>query len=568
MIKVIKINNIALAAQVDLEFQAGLTLLTGETGAGKSILVDALSLVLGARASADLIRTGEDSGSVEALVEWAGAEEFLAEHGLPSDGNEVVLRREVQVSGKGRASINGSLVPVSLLREVSAQLARLHGQHEPQGLLDPGTHLEILDRFAQLDPDVLAAPFQALRAAEQALAELQRDRREQARQLETLRFQVDEIDQARLAAGEDELLRKEKSLCLNAGRRAQLSNEAYALLYDDESAVLAHFGQAYKRIEELAGLDPCFGPYLERRADLRAQLEDLAFFLRDYVDGVELRAGRLDEIEARLALIERLQRKYGSTVAEVLAYGERCRAELTALASPEERERALEAERRTAARAYLDHALRLAERRRAAASELSRRMEAELSELAMERTRFAVRFSPEQPTASTDPLEDTRTWSLHGLESAEFLLSPNPGEDLRPLARIASGGELARILLALTVAANLDERARTLVFDEVDAGIGGRVAEVVGRKLRALARRHQVLCVTHLPQIAAFAERHYVVRKRQGRTRTVTEVMDAQGDARVEELARMLGGEVVGDAARRHAQEMLRQSHGTVAGKP
>jgi DNA repair protein RecN (Recombination protein N) len=568
MINFIKINNIALAAQVDLEFGAGLTLLTGETGAGKSILVDALSLVLGARASSDLIRSGEDAGSVEALVEWSGAEAFLASHGLPSDGPEVVLRRELHASGKGRASINGALVPVALLRELSAQLARLHGQHEPQGLLDPGTHLEILDRFARLDTDVLAAPFRALRAAEQALAELQRDRREHARRVESLRFQLDEIDQAHLSPGEDEALRLEKSLCLNAGRLAQLSGEAYTLLYDDESAVLARLGQAFKRVEELASLDPRFTAHLERRADVRAALEDLAFFLRDYSEGLELRPGRLDEIEARLAAIERFQRKYGSTLADVLAYGERCREELLASTTPEERERQLEFERQAALRTYLGHAERLAEQRRVAARELSRRMEAELSELAMERTRFTVRFSPEVAPAATDAALDTRAFTARGLEEVEFLLSPNPGEDLRPLARIASGGELARILLALTVAANLDEAPRTLVFDEVDSGIGGRVAEVVGRKLHALGRRHQVLCVTHLPQIAAFAEHHYVVRKRQGRARTVTEVAALNAAQRVEELARMLGGEVVGDAARRHAQEMLQQSHATVMGKP
>lgn len=567
MIKVIKINNIALAAQVELELAGGLTLLTGETGAGKSILVDALSLVLGARASADLIRTGEDVGSVEALVEWSGAEDFLARHGLPCDGSEVVLRREIQASGKGRASINGALAPVGLLRELSGALARLHGQHEPQGLLDPGTHLEILDRFARLDTDVLVAPFQALRASEQALAELQRDRREHARRSENLRFQLDEIDQAHLSAGEDEALRLEKLLCLNAGRLAQLSGEAYALLYDDEAAVLARLGQAFKRVEELASLDPRFAPHLERRPELRAQLEDLAFFLRDYGENLDLRPGRLDEIEARLASIERLQRKYGSTVDEVLAYAEQCRAELAASASPEERERQLQTERQSAMRVYLEHAQRLAERRRSAARELSQRMEAELGELAMERTRFAVRFTPEA-VASADPADaDTRGWSARGLEDAEFLLSPNPGEELRPLARIASGGELARILLALTVAANLDEAPRTLVFDEVDSGIGGRVAEVVGRKLRALARRHQVLCVTHLPQIAAYAEHHYVVRKRQGRTRTVTEVASVSGDQRIEEIARMLGGEVVGEAARRHAREMLHQSHAAVAGR-
>jgi DNA repair protein RecN (Recombination protein N) len=290
---------------------------------------------------------------------------------------------------------------------------------------------------------------------------------------------------------------------------------------------------------------------------VRAQLDDLALFLRDYRESLQVSPGRLDEIEGRLAVIERLKRKYGATVEDVLAFGERCRAELRDLGSPEERERALVAEREALAGRYLAAAVQLSRKRRAAARDLEKKVQGELALLAMERTRFQVAFSPETSPGSA---EDTATWTERGLESAEFLLSPNPGEELRPLARIASGGELSRILLALKSVSSLDASGKTLVFDEVDAGIGGRVAEVVGRKLRDMAQRHQVLCVTHLPQIASLADRHLVVRKQVERGRTTTQVGALDASERVEEVARMLGGETVTDAARRHAREMVRQA--------
>ncbi len=557
MLKFLKINNIALAVQVELEFGPGLTLLTGETGAGKSILVDALGLLLGARASSDLIRTGEEQAQVEAVVEAPEAEAFLESRGLPFDGSELVLRREISSVGKGRASINGALVPLSVLRELAPRLCTIHGQHEPQGLLAAETHLELIDAFAGLERASVSAAHQRWREAEQALGELRRDRRERERRLEMLRYQLDDIERAGLRPREDEELRQEKVRCQNAGRLASLCAEAYALLYEDEAAVLTRLGQVFKRVEELAGYEPRFAAHVEARADMRGRLEDLAFGLRDYAGGIDSTPGRLDEIEARLQTIERLLRRYGATVDDVLAFAETCRSELRDLEAPEQHEARLVAARDQAAAAYLDAARALSVRRHAAARELQKRVEGELSLLAMERTRFQVRFTPDEPACDAS---DTSSWTERGLEDAEFLLAPNVGEEPRPLARIASGGELSRILLALTAAADLDGSQRTLVFDEVDSGIGGRVAEIVGRKLRALAQRHQVLCVTHLPQIAAFAERHYAVRKRVGRGRTVTEVARLDPAARVDEIARMLGGEVVTESARRHAEELLRNS--------
>jgi DNA repair protein RecN (Recombination protein N) len=557
MLKLLRINNIALIQTLEVELRPGLTLLTGETGAGKSILIDALGLLLGDRASPELIRSGEERGSVEAVVEIDGASGLLEERGLPADGDEVVLRREVLSTGKGRATVNGALVPVGLLRDLAPRVAAIHGQHEPQGLLDPASHLALLDRFAGLDEGRPLAEFHRdWRAAEAALERHRLDRREAERRREALSFQAGEIERAELAPGEEEALRLEKVRQANAGRLAALSSEAYGLLYDDEAAALVRLGQALKRVEELAGIDPGFGGVAESRATLLAPLEDLALRLRDYRERLEVSPGRLDDIESRLAQIERLKKKYGATVEEVIAFSAQCRRELDSLLHPEEQERSLEERRRQLADAYLERARALTRRRRAAAPKIAERVERELRHLAMEKTRFAVAFDPPEENGSADP----STWTEHGLERVEFLISPNPGEELKPLARIASGGELSRLTLGLKSVLRSDAPGLTLVFDEVDAGIGGRVAEVVGRKLRAMGESQQVLCVTHLPQIAAFAENHLAVRKAASGGRTVTLVEPLTGEARVEEMARMLGGATITDTARRHAREMLKQS--------
>jgi DNA repair protein RecN (Recombination protein N) len=333
-----------------------------------------------------------------------------------------------------------------------------------------------------------------------------------------------------------------------------LSSEVYQILYEDEASVLSRLGQAYKKVEELAGIDPRFAAHLEGRAAVKAPLDDLALFLRDYREGLTVEPGRLDEIEARLALIERLKKKYGATLEDVIAFGAKCRDELVAAGSPEEEEARLRAQEEHLRGRFMTEAKELSSRRRAAAKELEKKVEAGLGELAMARTRFKVQFDPDIPPP------DSSSASEHGLETAEFLLSPNPGEELRPLAKIASGGELSRILLALNSVAALESDAKTLVFDEVDAGVGGAVAEVVGRKLRGLSKRHQVLCVTHLPQIASLADHHFSVRKRVEKGRTITEALSLDQDERIDEVARMLAGEAVTDSARKHARELVRQA--------
>jgi DNA repair protein RecN (Recombination protein N) len=557
MLKLLKIRNIAVVASAEVEFGPGLNLLTGETGAGKSILVDALGLLIGGRASADLLRTGESSATVEGVLEGCGLGSALEARGLPSDGDELVVRQEIGAGGKGRASANGALVSVATLRELSAGLVEIHGQHEQRGLLDPDSHGEALDRHAGASDTRgrVAALFAELRAVEAEQQALHRDRRELERQRETLEFQATEIEKARVSPGEDEALLREKLLLANAGRLAALCDAAYALLYEDEGAVLGRLGQVFRRVEELAGIDPGFAEHLQARSGVQAQLEDLALHLRDYRGRLAVAPGRLDEVEGRLAALERLKRKYGASLEEVIAFAARCRGELRALAEPELRERELQERQQELAGRYRDAARELSRARRGAAAVLEEAIGRELRQLAMEKARFSVAFAPEEARP-----DDRATWTATGLERAEFLLSPNPGEELRPLARVASGGELSRLLLALESAALGRAEARTLVFDEVDAGIGGRVAEIVGRRLRDLGRRHQVLCVTHLPQIAALADTHHAVRKESARGRTHASVVRLDPEARVEEVARMLAGETVTEAARRHAREMIKSN--------
>jgi DNA repair protein RecN (Recombination protein N) len=551
MLKLLKINNIALVRSVEIELGPGLTLFTGETGAGKSILVDALGLLLGERASTDLIRTGEEKAVVEGIVESRELGLLLESRGIPVDGGEVVLRREIQASGKGKATVNGVLVPTLTLRELAPAFATLHGQNDAQGLLDPETHLLVLDHHAHLETEaaLLREPYRRLREVETAIEALLRDRSEAERRRELLRFEIDEIEKAALKPGEEESLRQEKTLQANAGRLASLSGEAYALLYEEEGAVLSRLGAIYRKIEELAQIDPRFQPHLEARGAITAQIDDLALFLRDYREGVSVVPGRLDAIESRLATIERLKRKYGGSIEAIIARGQALRDELGDGGSVEDQVQALEKERARLRTEYRTRAEALSRKRRTAARDLEEKVQKELALLAMEKTRFQVSFS-----APGDP----STWGERGLETAEFLLSPNAGEELRPLARIASGGELSRILLALKSVSNPDASGKTLIFDEVDAGIGGAVAEVVGRKLKSMTPDHQVLCITHLPQIASLADTHLKVTKREVHGRTVTEVKVLSKDDRVDEIARMLGGETITEAARRHAREMVK----------
>lgn len=537
MLRYLAIRNLAVIESVSVDFEHSFNVLTGETGAGKSMLVEAVGLLLGSRASQDLVRTGEDVATVEAIFE---------------DVNEaeIVVRREITAQGRSRAFINGALATAAALKDLATRLVELHGQHEHQQLLDPEEHLPLLDAWAGLSDAQasVARAFADVREVRERLDRRRMDAREREARLELLDFQLGELDKAAPAPGEDESLADLRHVLRSADRIERLCGESFAELYESEQSVLAGLGHVWKRVGELATLDARFAPYLEAGTDVKAQLEDLAFALRDFGRSIDASPARLQEVEDRLALLERLKRKHGPALDDVIAQWRAFQAEREALtggdASAQDLERLL-AERSAA---FLAAARSLSHERRDAGGRFASALESELAELAMARTRFEVRLKADERETS---------WSERGVDTGEFFLSPNPGEDLRPLARIVSGGELSRVMLALKTLAARERPGTTLIFDEVDAGIGGRVASVVGKKLQDLGARFQVLCITHLPQIAAAGATHFHIEKAVRGQRTTTSVRRLQIDERIEELARMAGGEVVGDQARASARELL-----------
>ena len=546
MIRYLAIRNLAVIESVAVEFEQSFNILTGETGAGKSILVEAVGLLLGGRATQDLIRTGEDLATVEAIFET-------------SDGAELIVRREITSQGRSRAFINGALATAAALKDLSNRLVELHGQHEHQQLLDPTQHLALLDTWSDLAEARIrvSRAFDAVRALREQLDRLRMDDRERAARLELVEFQLGELKKAELRLGEDETLTAERTLLRSADTIQRLCGESYAELYDNETAALPQLGHVWKRVSELAAIDPRFASYLEARDGIKAQLEDLAFTLRDFADGIDASPARLLQVEDRLALIERLKRKHGGTLEDAIAHRDKLAVEHRALTGGESSLAEVEQNLADAGRAFLNSARTLSAGRRKAAPEFARRIEEELADLAMERTRFEVRLT-------TNEAEEQ--WTDAGIDTGEFFLSPNVGEDLRPLAKIVSGGELSRIMLALkTLAVSGD--SKTLIFDEVDAGIGGRVATVVGQKLASLGDRHQVLCITHLPQIAAAGRTHFLIEKRVASRRTQTSVARLAAEDRVSEIARMMGGTAAGEKAQESARELLAASAAKAKGE-
>jgi DNA repair protein RecN (Recombination protein N) len=535
MLRYLSIQHLAVIERLEIEFDAGFTVLTGETGAGKSILVEAVGLLLGARASSDLVRTGEQLATIQAIFD--------------TGEDEVIVRREITAQGRSRAFVNGALATAGALRDLASRLLEMHGQHEHQGLLVAESHLDLLDGYAGLDAqrDAVAAIHHQLTALRAERDTLRLDERQKLARLDLLTFQRDEIARTRPQPGEDETLAGERQVLANAEKLQRLSAEAYELLYERDGAVLSSLTAVWKRVDELAAVDARAQPYLEAREAVGSQLEDLAFFLRDYAEHIDASPARLQEIEDRLAALDRLKRKYGPTLADVTAHGARCAEEIEALQSADERAAQIDARLAEAEAEYRRVAGALSDARRAAAARFSRDLVAALRELAMGSTRFEVRFEALAPAA----------WGPRGLDYAEFFVSPNPGEDLRPLTRIVSGGELSRLMLAIKTLTARTRRGATLIFDEVDAGIGGHTADVVGRRLQALAGNAQVLCITHLPQIAAFGDQHYRITKHVRGKRTVTEVERLDGQGRTEELARMIAGQTVTDGVLASAAEML-----------
>jgi DNA repair protein RecN (Recombination protein N) len=537
MLRFLSIRHLAVIDQIELEFGPGLTVLTGETGAGKSILMGAVGLLVGGRASAELVRTGEESASIEAVFDTP-------------DGREVIVRREVSAQGRSRAFVDGALVTSGALRDLSGPLVDLHGQHEHQVLLDPVSHLEVLDAYAGLEQERLevASAFSAWQKIKIERDRLLASQRESASRAEFVAFQLAEIDRVGPKPGEDDELAATRQVLANADKLQRLCADAYQTLYEGDQAALASLGIVWRKVGELAAIDERFAPYLAARDAVKPALEDLAYFLRSYSADIDASPSRLQEVEDRLASLERLKKKHGPTLPEVIAKGEQLRRDLDMLAHGSERTAELDLALANARAGFVTSSERLSARRRSTAPVFSRTLEKSLGELAMARTRCDVRFTAAQSDGE---------WTERGVEQAEFYISPNPGEDLKPLARIASGGELSRIMLALKTLGSYDAPGKTLIFDEVDTGIGGAVADVVGVRLQNLARRFQVLCITHLPQIAAYGGTHLSISKSVRHGRTVTRVDRLASDARQEELARMIGGSEVSAAVRASAREML-----------
>jgi DNA repair protein RecN (Recombination protein N) len=555
MLRELTIRNVAVIDELTVTFVPHLNVLTGETGAGKSILIDALQLVLGARGSEALLRAGAEEAAVEAAFE-AGPESralrLLRAEGIAGEpGEPLILRRHLFRDGRSKAYANGRLTSVATLRALGECLVDIHGQHPGQLLLDPRRHRELLDGYAGLTEEARAyrdryGEWQAVRREREALLRAERER---AQRQDLLEFQRREIEAARLGADEEEALAAEHAILSNHERLFAAVEQAYAALEESDEALLARLAAVAARVREAAAIDPRLREALAALEAGAVELAEAARGLRDYRGRIEFDPARLDAIETRLHEIGKLKRKYGSTVAEVLAHLARVRADLAALERSEARLGELDGVLAETRRDLASRAERLSAARRRAAPKLQEAILAEIRELGMARAGFEVRVSS---SASGE-----EGLGAHGTDEVEFLISPNPGEPLKPLHKIASGGELSRTMLAIRVILAAADQTPTLIFDEVDAGIGGHTAEMVGRKLAAVSRQRQVLCVTHLPQIACFADQHVVVAKRTLRDRTQTTAQTLGSSERAQEIARMLGGPVRSETPLQHATELL-----------
>ncbi len=551
MLRALAIRNFAIIDRLDVSFGPGLNVLTGETGAGKSILIDALTAILGGRVGAEVVRGGADRAIVDGVFDLEGADHIaaaLADAGFECDDGELLITREIAGGGKSSARIGGRPATIGQLRALAEDLVDLHGQHDHQSLLSVPRHLDILDGWG--GPEVLALREQVAETYEVACRlreerdNLARDARERAHLVDLYSFQVNEIGEAAPRPGEDEELEADAKRLANAQRLGEAAAAASDGLSGEGGGAVDSLAQAARALEDIADLDDRVRPILEALNAARYEAEEVAHDLRRYADSVELDPERLEQVEERLEMLRSLKRKYGDTLDEVVAYGQATTEKLNALTHSEERGAELDAEIARVEAEYTDRAGRLSELRRRKGQAFAEAVLAELADLGMARTRFEVSLEPCEPTA-------------RGADRVEFLISPNPGEPLRPLAKIASGGELSRVMLAIKSAMARRDPLPTMVFDEIDTGVGGRTAGVIADKLSALARGAQVLCITHLPQIAGRGDTHLYIEKQVAGERTTVSVSPLSQDERIEELARMLSGAETTEAVRRAARELL-----------
>jgi DNA repair protein RecN (Recombination protein N) len=536
----------------------GLNLLTGETGAGKSLLVDALALLMGGKSSVDVVRHGAEKAVVSCVFEsTSGAEAVLEENGIDSEGNEIILRREILSSGKGRVFVNNQPATVAVLKQLAPELALVHAQTETASSFDQAQQRILLDRFAGVSTDAVSEAYTAWHEAQNKLNDLLQGEADRLRMVDLWAYQRKEIDAAQLRPGEDEALETEKRVLANSEKLYAAAMGAFDQLYEGGASAEGSLRAALRNLEELARYDGRFTEAVQQLTSVRATVGDVAATVRDYAEGINASPERLAEIEDRLALLDRLKRKYGHSIDEVIAFGQDVSQKLTEVEDRDEILKQLRTSLEKAAAEYRNVATELSSTRKAAATRLGKLAEAQINSLAM-KVKFEVALQAHtQETA----------WTTQGWDEVECRISTNPGEPMKMLTEIASGGELSRVMLALKVAVEESSSKskkkttpRTLVFDEIDIGIGGRAAEAVGQKLKALSRGQQVLCVTHLPQIAAFADQHLAVEKREdhGRTRTQIRVLDDR--ARTHEVARMVSGAKVTDTSLQHAAQMIASS--------
>lgn len=580
MLLELNIRDFAIIDRLNLQFDPGFNVLTGETGAGKSIIIDALGTLRGDKPDPTFVRAGSTVARVEGIFSLDDCAEvlpLLAEYGLLDEGDDqVIIAREINATtGRSVTRINGRAVNTATLKEIGGRLVDIHGQHEGVSLFNVKTHLDILDRFGNLLPlrEKVSALVDRLRQVRQQLDELRRSELRRQDRIEELQYQIEELEAANLHVGEEEELLRERTLVQNAVKVTTLVNSAYQLLVEGDGSpaaqsVVDSLGTVVGAIDDLVRFDPTVSQTLEQANDLLFRVEDLAATLRDYRDGLEFDSGRMEAIEERFLLLRTLQRKYGATVEELIQSIERSRVELDRLLHSAEHLADLEAQEAKLLGELGTLAGKLSEQRTAAGDELSQRIEQSMADLAMPHVKFAVHIdhTPDvrgvvlASNAAGDGHGARVAFDKTGADRVEFMISPNPGEPLKPLARIASGGESARLLLAMKSILSLVDVIPALVFDEVDVGVGGRAGSVVGEKLWAMTSNHQVLCITHLPQVAAFGDAHYTIRKQVESGRTRSSVTPLGSDGRIDELAEMLDGVPIGEASRQSARTMLERA--------
>lgn len=552
MLRSLSIKNIALIDQIQVDFSEGFNILTGETGAGKSIIIDSINTLLGSRVSKDLIRTGQESAVVEALFDIEGnvALEIFKEQGFVEDDNQIVVSREFNLQGKNICRINGHLVNVSMLKELGQNLIDIHGQHDNQSLLNFNVHIDLLDKFGgdkvSKSFDEYYENYQAIKEIRKKIEQLGGDSRERERKLDLLKFQIEEIDTLKLKSGEDKELEEQKIIMSNAEKMVSSVEESYNILYEGGrgQSILDGLNLVLKELGSIERFDSKVSSYIEKVQSIYYSAEDIVHEIRDYKASLEFDSRELENIEERLDNIFKLKRKYGQSIEEILIYRDEIEKELLELEGSQEKLDEYNKEIQELNALMCQKSEVLSKLRKTTAVELEKRIIVELDDLEMKKVHFKVHFEQVEYTAK-------------GIDKVEFLISPNAGEGLKPLSKIASGGEMSRIMLAIkTILADVDE-IPTLIFDEVDTGVSGKAAQMVGQKLSLIAKNHQVLCITHLPQIASMSDNHYLIEKNVEGNKTKTSIRRLDNEGKMHEVARILGGMKITDTTLLHAQEMI-----------